>query len=58
VQCLVVLLLGFILVTSKASNLVWSTDGYEIFVDYVGSGQLFVDFYFLKTFVNFLHWMF
>jgi hypothetical protein len=40
--------------TSKASNLVWSTNGCDIFVDYVGNGQLFVDSsYFLKMFVNF-----
>jgi hypothetical protein len=30
--------------TSNASNLVWSIDGCDIFVDCVGSGQLFVDF--------------
>jgi hypothetical protein len=30
--------------TSDASNLVWSTNGCDIFVDCVGSGQLFVDF--------------
>ncbi len=29
--------------TSNASNLVWSIDGCDIFVDCVGSGQLFVD---------------
>ncbi len=29
--------------TSNASNLVWSTYGCDIFVNYVGSGQLFVD---------------
>jgi len=40
--------------TSKASNLVWSTNGHDIFVDYVGTGELFVDSsYFLKMFVNF-----
>ncbi len=45
--------------TSKASNLVWSTNGCDIFVDYVGNGQLFVDSsYFLKMFVLFLSWMF
>ncbi len=45
--------------TSKASNLVWSTNGCDIFVDYIGNGQLFVDSsYFLKMFVNFLSWMF
>jgi len=29
---------------SNASNLVWSIDGCDIYVDCVGSGQLFVDF--------------
>jgi hypothetical protein len=28
--------------TFDASNLVWSTDGCDIFVDSVGSGQLFI----------------
>jgi hypothetical protein len=33
--------------TSKANNLVWSTNGCDIFVDYVGSGQLFVDSFYV-----------
>jgi hypothetical protein len=31
--------------TFDANNLIWSTYSCDIFVDYVGSGQLFVDFY-------------
>jgi hypothetical protein len=33
--------------TSYASNLVWSTYGCDIFVNYVGSGQLFIDYSFI-----------
>jgi len=39
--------------TSDINNLMCSIDGCDIFVDYVDSGQLFVDSYFiLKTFLN------
>ncbi len=44
--------------TSYASNLVWLTDGCEIFVDCVGSGRLFVDSSsVLKMSLNSLSWM-
>jgi len=44
--------------TFDVNNLMCSIDGCDIFVDYVGSGQLFIDFSFvLKTFLNSLTWM-
>jgi hypothetical protein len=35
--------------TFNANNLVWSINGCDIFIDFVGSGQLFVDFSYVFT---------